>query len=329
MRKIDVCLNGFQFSMPAITLGTVWFGSKISAHTATEILNAYVDLGGNWIDTARVYGPQLFPERTKMPDDLDSEEVIGRWMEARNNRQDLTIITKGGFPDVPSGKARLSEECISGDLESSLDKLRTKYADIYFVHKDDESIPVEEIMPALHKLAVSGKVKALGASNWRAARIKEANSYAAAHGLTPFSISQVRWSLALPFTHSRENEFDLELDRREYAEYVDLGMPVMAYSSQARGFFIKTSKCGFAPDKLGRAAEYLNAENIKRAEAVHRLAKAKGISPAAAAFSYLWAQPFPVTAVATGNTSDSIIESCTDCDFYSDNIDELDAYIRR
>ena len=326
MRFTDIVLNGQKFQMPAISLGTVWFGSKTTKEMSFSLMDTYEGLGGNWIDTARQYGPAVFPKH-ELKDKYDSEEVVGDWMKSRGNRNSITLITKGANADARTGeKRRLTPQAIRSDIEESLKLLKTSWTDIYFVHTDDESVPVEQVMPVLHELVQSGKTRVIGASNWRVSRIEAANRFAMENGLTPFSLSQVRWSYALPCFDNRERAFDMELDPTQYEWYKREKMPIMAYSSQARGFFLKTAENGFEPENIGRSASYLNDENVNRAKAVHALAKRLGISTSAAALSYLWGKEIPVTALCTGNTPENVRKTLEDCDFYpsKSDIEELE-----
>lgn len=316
MRYTEILLNGQKFQMPAISLGTVWFGSKTTKEMSHAMMDTYTGLGGNWIDTARLYGYPCFPEQ-ELKEKYDSEEVIGEWMKSRGNRNEITLITKGANTDMRTGETnRLTPAAIRSDIETSLKALQTSWTDLYFLHTDDENVSVEEIMPVLHELVKSGKARAIGASNWRISRIEAANKFALENRLTPFSISQVRWSLVLPCFDNREKTFDMELDPTQYEWYKKEKMPVMAYSSQARGFFLKTAENGFEPENIGRSASYLNEENVNRAKAVHAVAKRFGISTSAAAMSYLWGKEIPITALCTGNTPENIRKTLEDCDFY-------------
>ena len=131
----------FQTNLSALALGTAPFGTGISRETAFTILDAYIGRGGNLIDTAAVYGMGL------------SEQTIGDWVSDRGIRYNITIATKGGHPSIPDWNRRITEKDICFDIENSLRYLKTDYIDIYFLHRDDEDQPVENIMPILDRLA--------------------------------------------------------------------------------------------------------------------------------------------------------------------------------
>ena len=141
------------FSLPDVpadlfplALGTAPFGTAIGRDTAFAILDAFLALGGNLIDTAAVYGMGA------------SEQTIGDWLKDRRARDKITVATKGGHPSIPDWQQRLTEQDVRADLEASLRNLQTDYIDVYFLHRDDPSKPVEDIMPMLHKLVCEGKV---------------------------------------------------------------------------------------------------------------------------------------------------------------------------
>src|SRR4029077_3981281 len=96
------------------------------------------------------------------------------------------------------GRSRLSADCVNADLEESLRRLQTDYIDVYMLHRDDTTLPVSQIMENLNEHVRSGKVRALGASNWTVERIKSANAYAGEKGLTPSKVGSHHFSLPVP-----------------------------------------------------------------------------------------------------------------------------------
>ncbi len=316
MRYTPITLNGHAFNMPAISLGTVRFGNLVSMHTAFAQLDTYYAQGGTWIDTARVYGVPLIPTEQRCPEYVDSEEAIGRWLAARGLRDQVTLVTKGAHWDLQTRAKRVNRDAIRADMATSLQKLGVNGVDIYFLHNDDETVPVAEIMPVLHELVSAGKTKAVGASNWRVQRIAEANAYAKENGLTPFSISQVRWSYAQTTDKQQPLTIDMNGDAAQYGGYVEMGMPVMAYSSQANGFFFKTAALGFDADAIGPgAASFLSPENMCRAQTVMRLAETHRVPVSAAALGYLWSRAIPVTALVGCSTVEHLQTSLQGCDW--------------
>ncbi len=264
-----------SLTLSRLVLGTAPFGGGISKDNAFRILDAYLDMGGNLLDTAAVYGFGA------------SEQTIGAWMRDRGARNSVYISTKGGHPALPSWEKRITERDIRADMDDSLRNLGTDHVDIYFLHRDDEDLSVSEIMPALHRLVREGKTRYVGASNWTVARINEANAFARAEGLTEFSVSQIMWNAACV---NREGLYDqtlVAMDGTEYAGYAENRMPVMAYTAQAQGLFSLIQKGGY--DSLSEAmkATYLNDTTRRRAETILSVAAETGLSPTALSLAYL------------------------------------------
>ncbi|MFV0400761.1 MAG: aldo/keto reductase [Oscillospiraceae bacterium] len=156
-------------TLDKIILGTGQFGTGYSVEESFAQMDAYFALGGRTLDTASIYG-DWEDEGTPI-----SEETIGRWMRERANREEITLITKGchyklSTPEV----SRVSGADIHTDVARSLEALGTDYIDLYLLHRDNPSIPVEEIVDALAEHMAKGELKAVGASNWTVDRILEA-----------------------------------------------------------------------------------------------------------------------------------------------------------
>ncbi len=264
-----------QENLSSLVLGTAPFGSGISREMAFSILDAYVGNGGNFVDTASVYGMGL------------SEKTIGDWMKSRGARNRVFLSTKGGHPSLPDWRRRLTEADIRADMEDSLRYLQTGRVDIYFLHRDDESQPVEVIMPILDRLVREGKTRYIGASNWTVARINQANAFARENGMATFSASQIYWCGAVINPKGVYDPTLVAMDDTEHAGYVRNRMPVMAYTSQARGLFSHIRDKGFdaLPEEMKRT--YLNPATKARAERILTVSAETGISPTAVSLAYL------------------------------------------
>ncbi|MBO5041947.1 MAG: aldo/keto reductase [Clostridia bacterium] len=258
-----------------LSLGTAPFGTTIPRETAFRLLDAYIDAGGNLLDTAAVYGFGV------------SEQTIGAWMASRGARDRVLISTKGAHPAIPSWEKRITEADIRADMEASLRNLNTSCVDIYFLHRDDEALPVSEIMPVLDRLVREGKTRYIGASNWTVARINAANAFARAEGLTEFSVSQIMWNAACINRDGLYDQTLVAMDGTEYAGYAENRMPVMAYTSQAQGLFSFIQKGGYDSLSDAMKATYLNDTTRRRAEIILSVAAETGISPTALSLAYL------------------------------------------
>ncbi len=225
-------LNKTDLVVSPICLGTVNFGTTLSAEESKAQLTKFVENGGNIVDTAHVYG------NWDSKVDSISERIIGDWFEETGLRKKVILATKGAHPlwghmDIP----RVNKKDINHDLNESLEYLKTDYIDIYFLHRDDVNTPVSEIMECLDEARKAGMIRYYGCSNWTLPRIKEAQKYCEEHGLQGFTFNQLMWSLAdINFYNLPDKTFILMDDEtREY--HKQTGMNAMAYMSIAKGYF--------------------------------------------------------------------------------------------
>ena len=283
-----------------IVMGSVPFGVSIPEAQAFEFMDAYYEMGGNFIDTARVYGD--------FARDIPgiAEEVIGRWLAARHNREQITLGTKGGHPRLQTmHTSRLDRTSLESDLADSLNALQTDYLDVYWLHRDDEALPVGGILETLNRFVADGKVRLLGASNWTAARIAEANEYAAAHGLAGFGANQPQFSLARQMIV--EDDTLVQMDAATHAFHVRTGLPCVCFSSQAKGFFTKLNLEGEAvlSDKARR--RFQSPENMAIYDRLCALSRETGHSVNALALAYLTCQPFDTYPIAGASRIEQVL----------------------
>lgn len=292
-----------KIALSKIVLGTSYYGTGINQKDAYALLDKYYLCGGRTLDTARIYGINEAGFSA-------SELTIGEWMSLRGVRSEITLISKGGHP--PFGKmdqSRLDRESLHSDCNASLRDLGTDYIDLYFLHRDDERLPVGPIMDALHELVEAGKVRALGASNWRIERILQANAYAKANGKTPFSISQIQWSLAHCTPEAVGDPTLVCMDDAEYSKYLEAGLPVMAFASQAKGLFSKYIAGGEAALNEKIRQRFLTEENLHRIDRVQRLSERTGYSPAAITLSYITCNAVDGYAIVGCSNVDQLMDS--------------------
>lgn len=280
----------YELEIPALTYGVADFERHDNDDCYFQFLDKYVELGGWCIDTARVYCDWLENGHNA------SEGVVGRWIKARNCREKIVLATKGGHPEMEHMyENRLNKEELTKDLNDSLECLQTDYIDIYFLHRDDESVPVSEIMPVLNDFYKSGKIHFIGVSNWTAKRIEEANKFAEENNMEPIRISQIRYSLAHASVDTFGDDTLVCMDTKEYAWYKENKFPVMAFSPQAKGFFAKFAKGD--PAKNLPEGQYASTANLARLAKVKQLSEKTGDSPAVIPLGYLSSQPFFVSSV--------------------------------
>src|SRR5665647_447215 len=184
------------------------------------MLDAFVDAGFNFIDTADSYS-RFVPGNHGG----ESETIIGNWIKKRGNRKEVIIATKLGS-DMGNGKKGLSAKYMKEEVEASLKRLQTDYIDLYQSHYDDPEIPVSETISAFNDIIREGKVRYIGASNLSAERIKESNDFAAKNNLQSYISLQPLYNL-----------YDRQKFEKEYMKLVhDEGLAVLPYYSLASGF---------------------------------------------------------------------------------------------
>ncbi|MBQ3573440.1 MAG: aldo/keto reductase [Clostridia bacterium] len=247
-----------DMKLSQIVLGTEGYSERIDKETAFELMEIYLENGGNIIDTARLYCGGK------------SEEVVREFIKDKRDR--LYISTKCAHPLTLSDLShiRLGREEIEDDVEKSLKALGTDYIDILWLHRDDEERPVGPIIDTLNSLIKRGIVRHIGASNWSYDRIIEANEYAKETAQTGFCASQGLYNLA---TRSKLWDFKLAYIDEEKEKYDRGEIPVFAFSSQAKGFFEK-----YATGELsGKAMErYLNDTSVKTFNKIKERAEKEG-----------------------------------------------------
>lgn len=232
MNKIQLP-NGLSVSPAA--LGAMNFGTTTSKKDAYAVLDAYVDFGGNFIDTSNNYA------HWQGTGD-ESETLLGEWLRERGNRDRLVIATKVGFDRHGKGQG-LKKEQIEYWIDESLRKLGTDYIDLYYAHTDDSSTPLEETMEAFHHLVEKGKVRSIGGSNYDTWRISEANAIASANGWTPYSVMQQKFTYLHPRADIAPEYIFNEAVTRECLRLLKAkNMPLVAYSSLAKGGYENDSR---------------------------------------------------------------------------------------
>lgn len=305
MRYADFC--GRRASV--IALGTMDFGGKIEESRAREFMDAYVEIGGNFIDTARMYGD--FVRRIQG----GSEQVIGRWMEDRRCRDRIVLGTKGAHPDQDNmSVGRLSRVEILNDMQHSLDNLRTGCVDIYWLHRDDTTRAVEDIMESLTELVERGMTKHVGVSNWRPQRIRAAQLAAKAHGLKMLDANQPQFSLARQVIV--EDETLYQMDKEGYRMHLEDKLLCQPFSSQAKGFLAKMDAQG--EDALSDKARrrFLSPENLAVLKRAQELSRQTGLSVSAISLAWLTSQPFgtfPIAGVSKMEHLDALREAGDAC----------------
>ncbi|MBM4417086.1 MAG: aldo/keto reductase [Chloroflexi bacterium] len=293
----------------ALCLGTNTFGRTSDQAASNAVLDAFVEGGGNFIDTADVYTRG------------ESEIVLGNWICERNNRHSVVVATKVGLPmgDAPNERG-LSRQHIMDGVEASLRRLQTDHIDLYQAHRDDRDTKMEEMLRAFDDLVRQGKVRYIGASNYVAWRLAEALGESKYHDCVAFESLQPLYNL-----YSRE-EYERDLEDLCRAR----GLGVITYSSLASGFLTGKYRRGQSMPASHRATgverQYFNERGWKILDAIVRVGAAHGATPAQVSLAWIIQRPGMTAPIASATTPAQVKEllDATDLHLEADALAELD-----
>jgi aryl-alcohol dehydrogenase (NADP+) len=280
----------------AVALGANTFGWTSSKEVSFQVLDAFGEGGGNFIDTADVYSAWV----PGNPGGV-SESIIGEWVSARSNRSSVVIATKvSEHPEYPG----LSATNIVAAAHASLRRLQTDYIDLYYAHYDDPSTPLEETVHAFDRLVVDGVVRSVGISNYSPERIAQWVDIAGKDGLGLPAALQPHYNLLVRKDVERE-VLPLALEHQ---------LAVVPYRGLAGGFL--SGKYRSAADAADVArkddvADYLNERGFAVAQEVERVAKELGVEPASVALAWLRSRPAVVAPIASASRADQVASLMT------------------
>lgn len=301
-------IQGIEKKIPQIIIGTgqgklkgnhSFFGPVQDASDTFRMLDELWEMGLNTYDCAAIYG----------------EDAIGQYLKARNRRNDAVIISKCAHPSIY--RKRVTPFDMESDLHDSLARLQTDYIDIYLLHRDDESVPVEIIVGTLNRFQKEGKIGAFGGSNWKTERISQLNAFASTNGLQPFTVTSPNFGLAHQIADpwgggcttltGPEHESD-----REWCQKTDI--QIIAYSSLANGFFsgkFKSDEYALAKRILNQPAltAYLCEENMERLRRAELLAEKYKANVAQIALAWLFSHPLKAAGILSGSSTSRYAEA--------------------
>jgi aryl-alcohol dehydrogenase-like predicted oxidoreductase len=281
------CIPGVGARVSRLGLGASRFSPE-RMELVRAMLDPFVAAGGTMIDTARVYGNGA------------CERAVGMWLRERGRRDDVIIIGKGVSYGA-DGADRVFPAAITEELTESLGRLGVDTIDLYLLHRDDPSVPVGPIVECLNEHLAAGRVRAFGGSNWTHPRIDEANAYAGAHGLRGFVASSPQLALAVAQEPVARGVVQVAADTAALAWYRDRRFPLIAWSSQARGFFSGR----FSPDMRSdpdMVRHYYDEGNWERLHRAREVAARHGCTPTQVALSWVLHQPLDVFALIGPHT---------------------------
>ncbi len=291
MKRIALGSSGLEVF--PLALGTGEYGIEpFPQDAAWRQMDLYTQLGGNFIDTAAIYNDWIPGEKNR------SEKVIGRWLKSRGVRADMVISTKGAHPDFSDmRKGRMRPEDLEEDLKGSLDRLDVQRVDLYFLHRDDVSIPVGEVVDFLEEKKAQGRILAYGFSNWTLERALAARDYARKKGVDGFSVNQLYWSLARVRPENIPDATLVTMTEGYHRFHADTGMAAMAYTSQAKGFLSKRYLNQPVSSDLSRL--YDSPHNAQVLDTLAPWCKAHDLEPSQAILRWFRRQPFPAVPIVS------------------------------
>ena len=286
-------IGASDLDVSRLCLGGNVFGWTIDEEASFEVLDAYVAAGGNFIDTADSYF-----WRKPGNSGGESETIIGNWMAARGNRDDVVIATK--VSSLPS-KPGLSAANIAEATDDCLRRLRTDHIDLLYAHRDDESVAQEETLDAFATLVKAGKVRALGASNFTAERLRSALEISDRDGLPRYEAVQPHYNLM------ERNDF--EASQAPLLESENIAC--LPYYALAKGFLTgKYRDGGPAVDSVRAegALEYLDDRGRAVLATLDEIAAGHEVPVAAVALAWLAAQPTVAAPIASARTPEQLAD---------------------
>jgi aryl-alcohol dehydrogenase-like predicted oxidoreductase len=292
-------LGATGLEVSPLCLGGNVFGWTTDLDASFAVLDRFVELGGNFIDTANVYSGWAPGNQGG-----ESETIVGRWLTARGTREQVVIATKVGMGSAKFEKG-LARDQIRRGVEESLARLQLEAIDLYYAHEDDPATPLSETMAAFDELVREGLVRAVGSSNYTADRLRQALDVSAVDGVVAFAVHQPHFNL---------------LDRDGYEGPLEQlcrerGLGVAPYFALARGFL--SGK--YRPDQplpasgrvAGVARDYMNPRGWRMLETVDRIAAGHGVAQAQVAIAWLLHRP-GITAPIVSATAPAQVSELAD-----------------
>lgn len=291
--KIKLGASGLMVS--PLTLGSNVFGWTLDESASVKILDAFLEAGFNFIDTADVYSNWAPGNRGG-----ESETIIGDWLKKTGKRKDVIIATKLGN-DMGQGKKGLSASYIKQAVEASLKRLKTDYIDLYQSHIDDAETSVEETITAFNQLIREGKVRHIGASNLSVERIKASNYFARANNLSPYISLQPLYNL-----------YDRQKFETEYSELVKAeSLGVIPYFSLASGFLTGKyrSDADLHKSIRGRGMKkYMDERGFKILSVMDEVAMQQEVPLSQIAIAWLLHKPLVTSPIASATSKQQLAE---------------------
>ena len=289
-------LGNSGLKVAPICLGSMQFGWTADEEASFQVMDAYSEAGGNFIDTADVYSAWVEGNPGGV-----SEGIIGRWLKARGNRIQIVLATKfnGKMWEGPNG-AGLSRGHVMKAIEDSLRRLQTDYIDLYQTHWPNFDTPQEETLRALDDLVKAGKVRYIGCSNEPAWRLTKALWISDKYNLNRFISSQPPYSLVRRADFEREHE----------AVCLDQGVGVIPYSPLQAGFLTGKYRRNAIPDSARAEGlkKYFTEQNFQLIDLLEALGQAHNASVTQMTLAWMLQRPAITAPIIGANSVDQLID---------------------
>lgn len=283
-----------------LTVSPLCFGGNVFGWTVDErmshrLLDAFLDAGFNFVDTADIYSNWVPGNQGG-----ESEVILGKWLRT-GPRDRVVLATKGG-KSMGEGKAGLSARYLREAVDASLRRLQTDYIDLYYTHEDDPTVPLEETLGTLQELVDVGKIRAYGASNYSGSRLLEAGEAARRLGIPGFTVLQPEYNL-----------YDRQQYETDLAPVVkQLGLAVAPYYALASGFlsgkYRSAADAAKSPRGPAVVERYLNERGRIILEKLDEVADRYVAKPSQVAIAWLLRQPSVASAIVSASTPEQLEE---------------------
>jgi aryl-alcohol dehydrogenase-like predicted oxidoreductase len=306
-------LANTDISVHPLCLGTNVFGWGADEAQSFKILDAYIDYGGNFLDTADVYS-----QWKEGNSGGESETIIGKWMKARGNRDKIILATKVAKLTTRRG---LSPENIKAALADSLERLQTDYIDIYYSHEDDLTVPTIETLATYTKLIEDGKIRYIAASQHKAERFEQALLISKENNLAAYIALQDHYNLIV------RDPFESE----QAAIVSKYNLSALPFYGLAKGFLTGKYRVGKTVNSVrsASAAEYLDQRGIAILNLLDEVAKETKAPLAAIALAWLRSHPAVSTPIASARTVEQLAEIIQIVELSADQINRINAVSKR
>jgi aryl-alcohol dehydrogenase-like predicted oxidoreductase len=298
-----------DLKVSGLCLGTAGFGADVSEANSFAMLDYFVEQGGDFLDTAAIYADWTPAGKGS------SERLIGKWRATRSP-QNVVIASKGAHPELHTmGVGRMTHADVESDLNASLSNLGVDSIDLYYLHRDDPAVPVEEILGMLEGFKGAGKVRYYACSNWRAERVRAAQEVAQKMNVAGFVANQPLWSLAKPDLTGGDQTW-AGMDDELLALHRHIGLPAIPYSSQANGYFQKIADGKTLSGSIQALydSDLVRPINRARFSRLESLGAETGLTLTQLVLGYLRGHDFPVVPIIGPRMMEQLQDSLSAAD---------------